>query len=114
MQSISFDDYEPGVVNTKNCSNCRFGNDGICPKINVCVTASLDQLPSHWMEMTVAQKIEKEMSNTKTDKKLVGDITNGYSYIDTDIVYKIENSTSKHKDIINKIYGSETFDLSIK
>ena len=35
--------FEPGVVNTKNCSN-----DGICPKINVCyivirpITISLD------------------------------------------------------------------------
>lgn len=114
MQSISFDDFEPGVVNTKNCSNCRFGNDGICPKINVCVTSSLDQSPSHWMEMTAAQKLEREMSNTKTDKKLVGDISSGYSYIDTDIIYKIENRQSSHKDIINKIYGSEPFDLPLK
>ena len=114
MQSISFDDYEPGLVNTKNCSNCRFGNDGICPKINMCVTSSLDQSPSHWIEMTAAQKIEKEMSNTKTDKKLVGDISSGYSYIDTDIAYKIENRPNSYKDIINKIYGSEPFDLSLK
>ena len=88
--------FEPGVVNTKNCSNCRFGNDGICPKINVCVTSSLDQSPSHWMEMTAAQKIEKEMSNTKTDKKLVGDISSGYSYIDIDIAYKIEELNKKY------------------
>ena len=76
--------FEPGVVNTKNCSNCRFGNDGICPNITVCVTSSLDQSPSHWMEMTDSQKLEKEMSNTKTYKKLVGDISRGYRYVDTD------------------------------
>ena len=93
MQTINF---EPGVINTKNCSNCRFGNDGICPKIDVCVKSSLDQSSSHWMEMTAAQKIEKEMSNTKTDKKLVGDISSGYSYIDTDIAYKIEELNKKY------------------
>ena len=80
MQIINF---EPGVINTKNCSNCRFGNGGICPTINVCVASSLDQSPSHWMKMTDAQKLEKEMSNIKTDKKLVGNISSGYSYIDT-------------------------------
>ena len=111
MQTINF---EPGVINTKNCSNCRFGNYGICPKINVCVTSSLDQSPSHWMEMTDAQKLEKEMSNIKTDKKLVGDISSGYSYIDTDIAYKIKKRPGSHKDITNKIYGSEPFDLSLK
>ena len=88
--------FESGIVNTKNCSNCRFGNDGICPKIDVCVKSSLDQSSSHWMEMTAAQKIEKEMSNTKTDKKLVGDISSGYSYIDTDIAYKIEELNKKY------------------
>ena len=92
MQTINF---EPGGANTKNCSNCRFGNGGICPKINVCVASSLDQSPSHWMKMTDAQKLEKEMLNTKTDKKLVGDISSGYSYIDTDIAYKIEESNRK-------------------
>ena len=51
--------FEPGVVNTKNCSNCRFGNGGICPKINVCVTSSLDQSPSHWNEMF--KKEDKKM-----------------------------------------------------
>ena len=97
MQTINF---EPGVINTKNCSNCRFGNYGICPKINVCITSSLDQSPSHWMEMTDAQKIEKEMSNTKTDKKLVGSISSGYSYIDTDIEYK--NEVIKYNEMFKK------------
>ena len=60
MKSINF---EPGVVvDTKNCSNCRFRNDGICPKSKVCVTSSLNSEPSHWMEMTDAQKIEKEVT----------------------------------------------------
>ena len=63
--------------------------------------------------MTVAQKIEKEMSNTKTDKKLVGDISSGYSYIDTDIAYKIENRPGSHKDVLNKIYGRAPFGLSL-
>ena len=61
MKSINF---EPGVVvDTKNCSNCRFRNDGICPKSKVCVTSSLNSEPSHWIEMTDAQKIEKEVKN---------------------------------------------------
>ena len=92
MQTINF---EPGVITTKNCSNCRFGCYGMCTKINECVTSSLDRSPSHWMKMTDAQKLEKEMLNTKTDKKLVGDISSGYSYIDTDIAYKIEESNRK-------------------
>ena len=98
MQTINF---EPGDITTKNCSNCRFGYDGMCTKINECVTSSLDQSPSHWMEMTAAQKLEKEKSNIKTDKKLVGDIINGYSYIDTDIAYK--------KEYLNRIYGAINF-----
>ena len=88
--------FEPGIVNTKNCSNCRFGNDGICPKTKVCVKSSLNPAPSHWMEMTAAQKLEKEMSNTKTDKKLVGDISSGYSYVDADIAYEIEKLNKKY------------------
>ena len=83
--------FEPGVINTKNCSNCRFGNDGICPKINLCVKSSLDPTPTHWQEMTDAQKVEKAMSNIGT-KKLVGDISSGYSYIDTDMSYRIAES----------------------
>ena len=35
------------------------------------------------------------MYNTKTNKKLVGNISSGYSYIDTDIAYKIEESNRK-------------------
>ena len=120
MRTINF---EPGVINTKNCSNCRFRNGGICPKINVCITSSLDQSPSHWMEMTAAQKLEKEMSNIKTDKKLVGSISSGYSYIDTDIAYKIEELNKKHlitdynkmyvkkkkKKMDSKLYDCRTF-----
>ena len=105
--------FEPGIVNTKNCSNCRFGNDGICPKINVCVKSTLNPAPSHWAEMTAAQKLEKEMSNTKTDKKLVGNISSGYSYVDTDITCKIEDDQNSYKHILNKVYGREPFDLSL-
>ena len=103
MQTINF---EPGVINTKNCSNCRFGHDGICTKINECVKSSLDRSPSHWMKMTDAQKLEKEMSNIKTDKKLVGSISSGYSYIDTEYneMFKKEN---KKMDI--KLYECGTF-----
>ena len=97
--------FEPGIVNTKNCSNCRFGNDGICPKIKVCVKSSLNPAPSHWVEMTAAQKLEKEMSNTKTDKKLIGNISSGYSYIDTDIAYGIEKLNKKYLNTdYNKMY----------
>ena len=97
--------FEPGIVNTKNCSNCRFGNDGLCPKTKVCVKSSLNPAPSHWVEMTAAQKLEKEMSNTKTDKKLVGDISSGYSYVDTDIAYEIEKLNKKYLNTdYNKMY----------
>ena len=97
--------FEPGIVNTKNCSNCRFGNDGICPKAKVCVKSSLNPAPSHWVEMTAAQKLEKEMSNTKTDKKLVGNISSGYSYIDADIAYEIEKLNKKYLNTdYNKMY----------
>ena len=105
--------FEPGIVNTKNCSNCRFGNGGLCPKTKVCVKSSLNPAPSHWVEMTAAQKLEKEMSNTKTDKKLIGNISSGYSYIDTDIACKIEDRQNDYKHILNKIYGRELFDLSL-
>ena len=105
--------FEPGVVNTKNCSNCRFGNDGICHKFNECVKSSLNPEPSHWMEMTAAQKLERKMSNTKTNKKLVGSISSGYSYIDTDIAYKIENRPSSYKDVLNKNYGRAPFGLPL-
>ena len=93
MQTINF---EPSVINTKNCSNCRFGNYGMCPKTKLCVKSSSNQVPSHWVEMTAAQKLEKEMSNAKTDKKLVGNISSGYSYIDTDIAYEIEKLNKKY------------------
>lgn len=86
--------FEPSVINTKNCSNCRFGNDGICPNINACVKSSLESAPTHWKEMTDAQKVEKVMSNRGT-KKLVGDISKGYHYIDTDMAYKL--AESKHR-----------------
>ena len=99
--------FEPGIVNTKNCSNCRFGNDGICPKSKVCVKSSLSPAPSHWMEMTAAQKLEKEMSNTKTDKKLVGDISSGYSYIDTDYNKMYVKKEDKKMDA--KLYDCRTF-----
>ena len=106
MQTINF---EPGVINTKNCSNCRFGNYGICPKINVCVTSSLDRSPSHWMKMTDAQKLEKEMSNIKTDKKLVGSISSGYSYIDTDNEVNIKPVTK-----YNKMFKKEDKKMDVK
>lgn len=108
--------FEPGVINTKNCSNCRFGNDGICPKINLCVKSSLDPTPTHWQEMTDAQKVEKTMSNIGT-KKLVGDISSGYSYIDTDMAYRIAESNynkmyvkKEDKNMVNlNIYMEGTF-----
>lgn len=83
----------------KDCINCRFGCDnGLCPHKDRCFTSTLDQNPTHWKAMTEAQKLEKEMSNTKTDKKLVGDITSGYSYVDTDMAAKI-----RHREIMEKM-----------
>ena len=84
-------------VDKKSCINCRYGVDvnSCCPYVHVCRKRRENDIPSHWLEMTEAQKLEKSMSNVNGKRKLVGDITNGYSYIDTDIAYKIEESNRK-------------------
>ena len=84
-------------VDIKSCINCRYGvgDNSCCPNIHVCRKRSDNDIPSHWLEMTEAQKFEKSMSNVNGKRKLVGDIINGYSYIDTDIAYKIEESNRK-------------------
>lgn len=113
--------FEPGVVNTKNCSNCRFGCDGsLCSYIGKCFSTTLNPTPTRWKDMTAAQKIEKEMSNTKTNKKLVGNISSGYSYIDTDIAYNMEDHPLRYKDVIktltkyNKMFKKEDKKMDIK
>ena len=84
-------------VDKKSCINCRYGvgDNSCCPYIHVCRKRRENDIPSHWLEMTEAQKLEKSMSNVNNKRKLVGDISNGYVYIDTDIVYKIEESNRK-------------------
>ena len=84
-------------VDKKSCINCRYGVDvnSCCPYIHVCRKRRENDIPFHWLEMTGAQKLEKSMSNVNGKRKLVGDISNGYVYIDTDIAYKIEESNRK-------------------
>ena len=104
----------------KTCSNCRFGNDGICKYINKCVKSSIDPAPSHWKEMTEAQKVEKAMSNIGT-KKLVGDISNGYSYANPEMLARIEESKrrAEHGDMLDgmryslPIHSEKLFDQEI-
>lgn len=108
--------FESGIINPKNCSNCRFGNDGICKYINKCVKSSIDPAPSHWEEMTDAQKLEKAMSNIGT-KKLVGDISKGYHYIDTDMAYRLAEQKHRatgivfNRDNLSKICGVDVSEL---
>lgn len=114
--------FKSGVINPKDCSNCRFGNDGICKYINKCVKSSIDPAPSHWKEMTEAQKLEKIMSN----KKLIGDISNGYSYANPEMLARIEESkrraehseklfdqeimvTDSLKKALNSVYGRTNY-----
>lgn len=98
----------------KTCSNCRFGNDGICKYINKCVKSSIDPAPSHWKEMTEAQKVEKAMSNIGT-KKLVGDISNGYSYANPEMIARIEESKrrAREMDVLNS-FENDTITKTIK
>ena len=86
----------------KKCKNCRYGCDASapCPYNSMCIRFSPYSTPSHWVEMTEAQKLEKHIDGINPNKKLVGDIINGYSYIDTDIAYKIEESN--HRAIMEK------------
>lgn len=111
-------------VDKKSCINCRYGvgDNSCCPHIHVCRKRSDNDIPSHWLEMTEAQKFEKSMSNVNGKRKLVGDflsdwlemmegkkfeksmsningkrklvgdISNGYYYIDTDVASIINES----------------------
>ena len=65
-------------VDKKSCINCRYGVDvnSCCPYIHVCRKRRENDIPSHWLEMTEAQKLEKSMSNVNGKRKLVGDISN--------------------------------------
>lgn len=105
-------DFKSGVINPKDCSNCRFGNDGICKYINKCVKTSIDPAPTHWQEMTDAQKLEKIMSN----KKLIGDISNGYSYANPEMIARIEESKrrAEHGDMLDAMrYSLENNQIMI-
>lgn len=107
--------FKSGVINPKDCSNCRFGNDGICKYINKCVKTSIDPAPTHWKEMTEAQKVEKAMSNIGT-KKLVGDISNGYSYANPEMIARIEESKrrAEHGDMLDAMrYSLENNQIMI-
>lgn len=69
----------------KSCENCRFGCDGL----RTCTYFTSCPMNKHsgWLPMTTAQMLEKEMeekSNTQ-DKKLVGDMEHGYSYVNADV-----------------------------
>lgn len=69
----------------KSCENCRFGCNG--QRTCVCLFSCPRNNYSSWKSMTAAQIIEKEMEAKSylQDKKLVGDIEHGYSYVDTDV-----------------------------
>ena len=91
-------------VDIKSCINCRYGvgDNSCCPYIHVCRKRRENDIPSHWLEMTEAQKLEKSMSNVNNKRKLVGDISNGYVYIDTDDIAEIINESNRIK--YNEMY----------
>ena len=91
-------------VDKKSCINCRYGVDvnSCCPYIHVCRKRRENDIPSHWLEITEAQKLEKSMSNVNNKRKLVGDISNGYVYIDTDDIAEIINESNRIK--YNEMY----------
>ena len=91
-------------VDKKSCINCRYGVDvnSCCPYIHVCRKRRENDIPSHWLEMTEAQKLEKSMSNINNKRKLIGDISNGYVYIDTDDIAEIINESNRIK--YNEMY----------
>ena len=91
-------------VDKKSCINCRYGvgDNSCCPHIHVCRKRRDNDIPSHWLEMTEAQKFEKSMSNVNGKRKLVGDISNGYVYIDTDDIAEIINESNRIK--YNEMY----------
>lgn len=100
----------------KNCSNCRFGS--ACPNRDVCVVnASFGSIsaPFHWKEMTEAQKLERAMSEIKNDKKLIGDISGEYNYIDTDMASRIAESKrrAKEMDVLNS-FENDTVTKMVK
>lgn len=81
----------------KSCENCRYGCDG--RRTCVCLFSCPRNNYSIWKPMTAAQTLEKEMeakANTR-DKKLVGDMEHGYSYVDTDVaaLYPKKHVTDK-------------------
>lgn len=59
----------------KSCATCRFNER--CPYVGICIDNS------HWLKSTFAQKFEDLVDDVDTfsSKKLVGDITNGYTYV---------------------------------
>lgn len=91
-------------MSEKKCSNCRYRVDnGYCKYSGICVAdSSIDGIqPSCWRPRTKAQELEDAMhlSELTKGRKLIGDMTHGYLYVDTDLV----------KGLINSMYGTSCF-----
>ena len=108
-------------VDKKSCINCRYGVDvdSCCPYIHVCRKRRENDILSDWLEMMEGKKFEKSMSNVNSKRKLVGDISNGYYYIDKDVAAIINESNrikynemyvkKEDKKMDIKLYECRTF-----
>lgn len=125
--SIAFKNNSSAVIG-RSCATCRFNE--CCPYVGCCIDHS------HWLEMTEAQKFEKILHKAvdslclhdMSAKKLVGDISSGYSYVNPYTAAQIEESKRRAKEMdsmidtdnvtrwiketsfknnINSIYGAE-------
>lgn len=99
-------------MSEKNCINCRFGcNDGPCGKrLKPYICDGI-----YWKPMTKAQIFEDVInkSSSLTNKKLIGDITNGYRYVDTDTaeaISKAKECADIVKLDVSKLYPKELLD----
>lgn len=93
------------MENVYCCYNCRFNecdkNSGKCSK---CLIGGGFSVPSEWMVMTDAQKLEREFMD-KSSQQLHGDITN---------IYKYEKVLKKAAENIKSALNSEYGLVSIK
>ena len=81
-----------------NCSNCRF-RDNDC----ACLT-SVGGIPAGWQPRTKAQMLED--SFIPENKKLVGDISGGYQYVDTDTAKRYDTMVDAARFAINQKFGT--------
>ena len=99
-------------MDCKKCINCRFGcDDGPCGKgLKPYICDGI-----YWQPMTAAQVFEDvtNKSSSLSNKKLIGDLTNGYRYVDTDTAEAISKAKERAEMVkldVSKLYPKELLD----